>query len=95
MLLEMNTKMLVNISLEKIIDQKVYSNVVLQDPLLDILNFLINKNMNITIQDLWMEKRISWQDQPMKPFKRKFNTLRMLMKERKIWENWTIKEELL
>ena len=91
----MNIKMQVNISLEKIISQKVYSNVVLQDQWLDILNFLINKNMNTTTQDLWMEKRISWQDQHMKLSRRKFNTLKTHMREKKIWENWIIKEELL
>lgn len=93
--LAMNIKMPANISLEKTIRRKVTSNVVLLDQWLDILNFLTNKSTNIIILDLSTERKTSWLDQLTNHSRRKFNMLKMHMKERKIWENWIIREELL
>ena len=95
MLLVMNIKMQANISLGKKIRRKVTSNVVLLDQWQDILNFLTNKSTNIIIQDLSTERKTSWLDQLTNHSRRKFNMLKTPMKERKIWENWIIREEQL
>ena len=61
----------------------------------DILNSSTKKNMMILNQAPKMFLWISWLDRPLNSFKRSSITLKMLMKEKKTWENWIIRGELL